>query len=136
MRILSLTFFSLLFFGCAFLPSVMNQLTVRPVKYVPCWENMGPNTSCGSVTVEPKDAEGFIVVVGWKLFDEIVAINGSNESTKEYRISKYSEFAANEVVSRGYCQEAFVPKDKREIMGWEGSGDRGIYVTCSVKNVL
>jgi hypothetical protein len=117
--------------GCAYLPSVKNKLTVSPVKYVPCWENMGPNTSCGSVTVSPQEAEGFIVVVGWKRFEEIISANENDELSKELVFSK---FASNEVVYRGYCKEALVPKERRRILGWEGSGDKGIYVICNVEN--
>ena len=116
--------------GCGLLPSVKYKLSVRPVKYVPCWENMGPNTSCGSVTVAAEDAEGFIVIVGWKRFSEITNPNNISKVSYEDRLNKLANFASSEVVSRGYCKTAFVPRDSRRIMGWESSGDQGIYVVC------
>ena len=117
--------------GCAYLPSVKNKLSVRPVKYVPCWENMGPNTSCGSVTVPTHEAEGFVVVVGWKRYEEITEPRTGAKSSREEKESRFFDFAAQEVVNRGYCDAAHVPDGKRNIMGWEGSGDRGVYVTCT-----
>ncbi len=117
--------------GCAFLSSVKNKLSIRPVKYVPCWENMGPNTSCGSVTVPPDEAEGFVVIVGWKRYEKITESSGYEKLSPEEMRKKFYDFAASEVVSRGYCQFAGVPRENQNIMGWEGSGDRGVYVVCT-----
>ena len=112
------------------MPSVMHKLSVRPVKYVPCWENMGPNTTCGSVTVEPEEAEGFIVIVGWKRFSDITdPDNIGNVSNKE-ELKRFENYSANEVVSRGYCNAAYAPKDRYRLLGWESSGDRGLYIVC------
>ena len=117
--------------GCAFLPSVKNKLSIRPVKYVPCWENMGPNTSCGSVTVPPDEAEGFVVIVGWNRYKKISESLGKEKLCPEEMHKIFFNFSASEVVSRGYCQFAGVPRDKQNIMGWEGSGYRGVYVVCT-----
>jgi len=117
--------------GCAFVPSVKNKLSVRPVKYVPCLENMAASTSCGSVTVPPDEAEGFVVIVGWKRYEEITESAGQKKLIQEQMHKKFHDFATSEVVSRDYCHLASVPRDKQNIMRWEGSGDRGIYVVCT-----
>ena len=98
---------------------------------MPCGKNMGPNSSCGSVTVPVKEAEGFEVVVGWKLFDEIVDPANKGNISAEEELSKFADFAENEVVAMGYCVVATVPKGRNSIMRWEGSGDHGIYVVCA-----
>lgn len=116
--------------GCAYLPSVKNKLEVRPIKYVPCWENMGPNTACGGVTVLPEQAEGFVVTVGWKRFNEITNQSGFTSYVDDDISEKFVGFAVNEVVARGYCKEAMAP-EPTNVLGWEGSGDRGIYIVCS-----
>lgn len=116
--------------GCAYLPSVKNKLYVRPTKFVPCLENMGPGTSCGAITVEPQEAEGFEVVVGWKRFAEITNPDDIDGLSKELKISRFADFAISEVISLGYCKMAIVPNDRRKLFGWEGSGDRGIYIVC------
>lgn len=92
---------------------------------------MGPNTACGSVTVPPDEAEGFVVIVGWKRFSDLTDPADTGKVTGQERFSRFSEFATKEVVTRGFCNAAFVPENRRNIMGWEGSGDRGIYVVCT-----
>jgi len=124
---------SLCVMGCAFLPSGKNKLYVKPVKYVPCWENLGPKTSCGSVAASPDEAEGFIVIVGWKKFADITNQSGFTTIVNDETREKFIDFSVNEVISRGFCKEATVPKDK-SVMGWEGSGDRGIYVVCTTQH--
>ena len=116
--------------GCAFLPSVKNKLEVRPIKHVPCWENMGPNTACGGVTVPPEQAEGFVVTVGWKKFNEITNQSGFTSHVDNDIAAKFVGFAVKEVVTRGYCKKAIAP-EPTNVLGWEGSGDRGIYIVCS-----
>jgi len=116
--------------SCAFLPSVKNKLDVRPIKYVPCKDNMAPNTSCGSVTVPPEEAEGFVVTVGWKRFNEITNQSGFSTYVNEAISAKFANFAVSEVVNRSYCKKGFAP-EPANILGWEGSGDRGIYVVCN-----
>lgn len=135
LRLAIILLFSLSCLSCTFLPSVMHKLTVSPIKNVPCWDNMGPNTSCGSVTVSPEEAEGFIVVVGWKRYDKIIAAKTNSKLSVEERVTLFSKFATAEVVSRGYCEDAFVPKEGRQIMSWEGSGDRGVYVVCGSEKI-
>ena len=115
---------------CAFLPSVRNKLEVRPVKHVPCMENKNPKSSCGSVTVPPSEAEGFVVTVGWERFMAVTDQNGFTSRVDNTAVVKFSAFAAREVVARGYCKKAVAPTGS-DISGTEGSGDRGIYVVCA-----
>ncbi len=117
--------------GCYFLPSEKYKLGVEPVKYVRCWDNMGPNTACGSITVTPDEAEGFIVIVGWKRFEEITDPTGTGKVTHQEMLNRFAEFATKEVTTLGFCKSAVVPAEKQNIMGWESSGDRGIYVVCA-----
>jgi hypothetical protein len=116
--------------GCAYLPSVKNKLYVRPTKFVPCWEHMGPSASCGATTVKPKDAEGFEVVVGWKRFAEITNPYEADKVSNELKFSRFVDYAISQVISLGYCKMAIVPNDRRKLFGWEGTGERGVYVVC------
>jgi hypothetical protein len=117
--------------GCAYLPSVKNKFEIRPVKNVACWENMGPNTACGSVTVSPEAAEGFWVTAGWKRSAEIIDPEEAGDIDKETAIERFSTFAKVQVVSEGYCKSAVVSEEYRQLIGREGSGDQSIYVICA-----
>lgn len=130
-RIVAITALCFLLAGCGYLPSVKHALSVDPVKYIPCWENMGPNTSCGSVSVPPGEAKEFVVIVGWKRYEDITESDADKKQSKQEKHKKFYNYASSEVVARGYCSAAHVPKDKRNVMRWEGSGDRGVYVVCT-----
>lgn len=127
----TIIFISLLFTGCAYLPSVKNKLEIRPVKNVACWENMGPNTACGAVTVSPGVADGFWVTAGWKRFDEIIDPEAKDDIDREATIERFSAFAKVQVESKGYCKSAIIPEEHRQLIGREGSGDQSIYVVCA-----
>jgi hypothetical protein len=99
---------------------------ITPVKFVACTEK---STSCGRLPTSLDEAEAFIVEVGADKFAAIVGednLNISNESSVE----RFSRFAIDDVVSRGYCERAVVPADRRFILSWEGRGERAITVTC------
>jgi len=91
---------------------------------------MGPNTSCGGVTVPPETAEGFVVTAGWKRFNEITDQSRFTTYVNDEIARKFAAFASHEVVSRGFCEDAFAPEPDN-VLGWEGSGDRGVYVVCT-----
>lgn len=69
----------------------------------------------------------FIVAVGWGKFSELTRTAISPED----KALLLSSFALEEVVARGLCESAEVPSGYVELLGWEGSGDKGIRVVCT-----
>lgn len=126
---LSIIFLLTLLSGCAILfPEDPNLVFVQPVKFVPC---TNPGVTCGRVPVSPDQANGFDVIVGYKRFRTIIHECLNKENCGEAEVVRLlGVFATQEVITRGYCKSAEVPSDQRRVLGWEGSGRRGVYVVC------
>lgn len=115
--------------GCAILfPEDPDLVFVKPVKFVPCTNT---SSTCGRVPVSPDQADGFDVIVGYRRFRSIAHDCLTKDICKEDEVVRLlGAFAEKEVISRGFCKSAEVPSNRRRVLGWEGSGNRGVYVTC------
>jgi hypothetical protein len=116
--------------ACAYLPSVKNKLYVHAVENVPCGPGRGSGKDSGSVVAPTEAAEGFVVIVGWKRWEEITNPAGTGNPSMSEKIARFRAFATKEVSARGLCRNAVVPEECG-ILGWEGSGDSGLYVVCA-----
>lgn len=110
-------------------PEDPNLLLVEPIKIVPC---TSVQQNCGGLRVAPDQADGFRVTVSYERFRSIIHECLSRETCPEEEVVKLlGAFAADQITALGYCKSAEVPSNKRYIGGWEGRGERAVYIVCT-----
>ena len=56
-----------------------NVVQLMPAEQVPCADARQAKKSCGLLDTAPDVADGFLVVVGWERFDEILRAGSDNQ---------------------------------------------------------